>query len=144
MKPIIVSNRLPIKLEKIEGKWQILPGSGGLVTALAPVLRGSKSTWVGWPGAAWSDKLNKLLEQSTADIGYRLQRVDLTDKDIAGFYRGFSNESVWPLFHDLLDHCDFETRHWETYQKVNYKFAVEAARAVTEEDFIWVQDYHLM
>jgi trehalose 6-phosphate synthase/phosphatase len=144
LKPIIVSNRLPIKLERIEGKWQVLPGSGGLVTALAPVLRDSKSSWVGWPGAAWNEELKDLLAKSTAETGYQLQTVDLTDEDITGFYRGFSNESLWPLFHDLLDHCNFDTAHWETYQKVNYKFAAAAARTVGEEDFIWVQDYHLI
>jgi trehalose 6-phosphate synthase len=144
LKPILVSNRLPIKLEQVDGEWQVLPGTGGLITALAPVLKGNMGIWIGWPGAPVSEKLEQLLENEASDIGYNLKTIDLTDEEICGFYRGFSNGALWPLFHDLLDHCNFDTRHWEIYQSVNYKFAAAVAASASEDSFIWVQDYHLI
>ncbi|MBN2225951.1 MAG: trehalose-6-phosphate synthase [candidate division Zixibacteria bacterium] len=144
LKPIIASNRLPIKLERIDGNWQILSGTGGLVTALAPVLRHNDGVWVGWPGAPVNEELERLLHSSAADIGYQLKIVDLTEKDIERFYRGFSNEALWPLFHDLIDHCSFDIKHWETYQQVNYKFAKAIADTASGSNLIWVQDYHLI
>jgi len=142
--PILVSNRLPIKIERIDGKWKTMPGTGGLVTALAPVLKNSKGTWIGWPGAPTSKLLKKLLEQNAAKIGYELQTIDLSEKEVNGYYRGFSNEAIWPLFHDFLDQCNFETEYWEAYQTVNYKFAAAIATRITDNNFIWVQDYHLL
>jgi len=144
LKPVIVSNRLPVKMEKVDGVWKIVPGSGGLVTALAPVLKNNSGTWVGWPGAPVTEELKKLIEQAPAEVGYNLEMIDLTEEEIAGYYRGFSNESIWPLFHDLLDHCNFDSANWETYQRVNYKFAAAIAYITGNDDFIWVQDYHLM
>lgn len=144
LRPILVSNRLPVKVEFIDGEWKILPGSGGLVTALAPVLKDSKGIWVGWPGAIVSEEVSQLLEWEAEAIGYQLETVDLSEAEVDGYYRGFSNGAIWPLFHDLLDHCNFETSHWESYQRANYKFAVAVATKATDKDLIWVQDYHLM
>jgi trehalose 6-phosphate synthase len=144
LNPILVSNRLPVKIERIDGKWKTTHGTGGLVTALAPVLKNSRGIWIGWPGVPIGKFFKKLLEQNAAQIGYELHTIDLSEKEINGFYRGFSNEAIWPLFHDLLDHCNFETEHWETYQTVNYKFAAAVASRITGNNFVWVQDYHLL
>ena len=54
---VVVSNRLPFVFKRVfkrggGGGWRAEPGSGGLVSALLPVLRDRGGTWVGWPGAA--------------------------------------------------------------------------------------------
>lgn len=144
LRPIIASNRLPIKLERVDDEWHILNGTGGLVTALAPVLRNNNGIWVGWPGAPVNDELEILLQSNATDIGYQLKIVDLTEEEIDRFYRGFANEALWPLFHDLIDHCGFDIKHWETYQQVNYKFAKAIADVASDSRLIWVQDYHLI
>nr|MBN2278720.1 trehalose-6-phosphate synthase [candidate division Zixibacteria bacterium] len=144
LRPIIVSNRLPVKVDEVNGVRKVLPGTGGLITALAPVLKNNAGVWVGWPGAPVTQELRQLLTDSTPDLGFDLDIVDLSETEVQGYYRGFSNESIWPLFHDLLDHCNFDAGHWETYQRVNYKFAAAAAFITGDDDFIWVQDYHLM
>ncbi len=144
LKPIIVSNRLPIKLEMVDGKWEIQEGSGGLITALAPVLKNNNGTWVGWPGGPVNDELKNFLNAQADDIGYHLSPVEITEEEIIGYYRGFSNQSIWPLLHDLLGMCNFQTDHWESYQRVNYKFAKAVAETSSGNDFIWIQDYHLM
>ncbi|PLS80612.1 MAG: trehalose-6-phosphate synthase, partial [Chloroflexi bacterium] len=123
---VIVSNRLPVVLSKgADGSWQSKPGSGGLVTALAPVLRSRGGLWIGWPGTVKEDEveLEPLLASATEDAGYTLVPVELTAEEQDKFYLGFSNEIIWPLFHDLQSFCRFEPSFWECYEDVNEAFA---------------------
>ncbi|MGA1876108.1 MAG: trehalose-6-phosphate synthase, partial [bacterium] len=120
---VVVSNRLPIVLVKNgDDAWQVEPGSGGLVTALAPILRNRGGLWIGWPGTCERISLDKMMEIAAQDTGYSLKPVFLTEEEINRYYYGFSNEIIWPLFHDLLSRCNFDTTYWEVYQKVNRKF----------------------
>jgi len=144
---IIVSNRLPVVLTRgDEGQWQIEPSSGGLVTALAPVLQNRGGLWIGWPGTVEEEgvDLEKLLAGATRNTGYTLKPVLLTTEEKNKFYSGFSNEIVWPLFHDLLSRCNFDPSYWLAYREVNRKFAQAIAKISLKDDFIWVHDYHLM
>ena len=143
---LVVSNRLPIVLERKKDEWSLKPGSGGLVSALAPVLSHRGGVWIGWPGLAL-DKggdWEKVLDAGYRERGYELVPVLISDEEVKGFYEGFSNAIVWPLFHDLLGRCDFEPSFWYTYLKVNEKFAGCVLEHSNEDDFIWVQDYQLI
>lgn len=143
---IIASNRLPLVLTK-EGKdWRIEPGTGGLVTALVPVLKNRGGVWVGWPGTSGGDReeIEGVIGESTRDSGYRFGIVHLTPEEVEGFYYGFSNEIIWPLFHDLQTHCHFDPAYWKIYRIVNRKFAEVIAGNYRKGDFIWIHDYHLM
>ncbi len=144
LKPIIVSNRLPIRVDLEEGHYRVNPGTGGLVTALAPILRDRGGNWIGWPGAPINEELADLLKEESSKFGFKLNMVDLTEDEISGYYRGFSNEIIWPLFHDLLDHCNFKTEYWEFYQASNYKFARAVMDITGGGNFIWLQDYQLL
>jgi len=142
---IIVSNRLPIVLTKEgEGEWQVQPGSGGLVTALAPLLRGRGGLWVGWPGTLEEIDLGELAAIVSQDVSYNLKPVLLTREEIDQYYFGFSNEIIWPLFHDLQTRCNFDPAYWNAYQAVNRKFAQVVTENARMEDYIWVHDYQLM
>lgn len=144
---VIASNRLPIVLSKgADGAWQVQPGSGGLVTALAPVLRSRGGLWIGWPGTMQEDhvELAPLLDDATRDTGYQLIPVQMTAAQHDTFYLGFSNAVIWPLFHDLQSHCHFEPEYWGGYEQVNRSFATVIAEQTQPDDYIWVQDYHLM
>ncbi|HWP46011.1 MAG TPA: trehalose-6-phosphate synthase [Candidatus Limnocylindrales bacterium] len=144
---IIVSNRLPIVLTQGEnGQWSIKPGSGGLVTALVPILRNRGGVWIGWSGMVEEENvdLGELLADATKKSGYTLRPVSLTAEEKSKFYHGFSNEIIWPLFHDLQSRCNFDPTYWLVYQSVNHKFARVIAENIKENDFIWVHDYHLM
>jgi trehalose 6-phosphate synthase/phosphatase len=145
-KLVVVSNRLPYVFQRdASGKWKATPGSGGLVTALLPVLRDRGGTWIGWPGVAGPTRsLAPLLAGAGEEAGYRLQPVALDDDEVREFYFGFANEVVWPLFHDLPSLCNFDPDYWRTYQRVNRRFAKAAAAQAGHADFIWVHDYHLM
>jgi trehalose 6-phosphate synthase/phosphatase len=145
---IIASNRLPIVITQDEtDNWQIEPGSGGLVTALAPVLKNRGGIWIGWPGTVDEDDVRDikfLIRQAAKDAGYQLKPVFLNKLERDKFYKGFSNEVLWPLFHDFQSHCNFAPSYWDFYQKVNRKFAEVIDRNSCDDDFIWVHDYHLI
>ena len=141
---ILVSNRLPFALEPAgEGQWSVKPSPGGLVSALGPVLRGRGGTWIGWPGVA-GEIPDAPFAEATRDAGYEVVSVALSEAERDEFYYGYSNEVIWPLFHDLQSFCHFEPAFWETYKAVNERYAEAIARHCQPGDFIWVHDYHLM
>jgi alpha,alpha-trehalose-phosphate synthase [UDP-forming] len=142
---IIVSNRLPVRLrEGASDEWNVVPSSGGLVTALAPVLRRHGGTWIGWPGRAVDDvgKLERRLNPASAP--YRLVPIGLSEQEVERFYGGFANQVVWPLFHDCFHLCNFDPEFWRAYESANLKFARKAAELAKPGDIIWVHDYQLM
>jgi len=141
---VVVSNRLPIALEGQGDDLTITPGKGGLVTALAPVLRNRGGLWIGWSGATGDPDLGALMRDFSRDAGYDLHTVPLSAEDVRGFYQGFSNEVIWPLFHDFQSRCNFQPEYFRTYLAVNERFAEVIARHSVETDYIWVHDYHLM
>jgi len=142
---VVVSNRLPIALTKgREGEWHVQLGSGGLVTALTPILRDRGGLWIGWPGTLEEVDPDELAAMAGKDTGYALKPVTLTAEEINEYYFGFSNEILWPLFHSLQSRCNFDPAYWATYQAVNRKFAQVIAENARATDYIWVHDYHLM
>jgi trehalose 6-phosphate synthase/phosphatase len=146
MRILFVSNRLPLVIEKNGSDWSTQRGSGGLVTALDPVLKRSGGIWVGWPGTADIEinTLNTLLADFSEREGYRVAAVPLTAEEYKHFYEGYCNQIVWPLFHDLQSLCNFQPDYWASALKVEQKFAEVVQRHAQPNDLIWVQDYQLM
>jgi trehalose 6-phosphate synthase/phosphatase len=140
---VIVSNRLPVVVSK-EEDWTIAPGTGGLITALAPVLRRFQGLWIGWPGCGQEAPIEKLFDTFSAAQGYRLVAVPLNPEEVENYYHGFSNETLWPLFHDLLGHCRFSLENRLSYRKVNKLFADMIAKVTAPDDFLWIHDYQLL
>ena len=142
----MVSNRLPYVLEKQNGdRWELRPGSGGLVTALHPVLRDRGGIWIGWSGV--TDEIpnaDRVFRDASRGVGYKLEPVCLTQDEVDKYYHGYSNESIWPLFHDLQYQCEFDPEYWHAYVKVNRKFAEALADKCRPNDFVWIHDYQLM
>jgi trehalose 6-phosphate synthase/phosphatase len=141
---IVVSNRLPFALDSTgEDLWTVTPAVGGLVSAVEPVLRERGGTWIGWPGIA-GEIPNEPLIEATRDAGYKVVPVTLSETERDEFYYGYSNEVIWPLFHDLQNFCNFEPAYWQAYKQVNERYADAIIRNARPNDFIWVHDYHLM
>ena len=133
---IVVSNRLPVDHDpSVEGGWRRSPG--GLVAALEPVLQQTGGAWVGWPGTAGLE-----LEPFELD-GMELVPVTLTDEDVELYYEGFSNDTIWPLYHDVISPPAYHREWWEAYVRVNERFAAAAASAAAPGAVVWVQDYQL-
>ncbi len=110
-------------------------------------MRQRGGVWVGWPGVAdeTTETLRDVLDrQYNATSDYRLEPVALTGDDIADFYEGFSNEVIWPLFHNRFTVCRFEPDYWQAYQRVNREFAHRISEVAHTGDFVWVHDYHLV
>ncbi len=142
---VVVSNRLPVTIKRNPDEGLTLkPSSGGLVTALAPVLRDKGGLWIGWPGVPATEDLPEFLSGVGPTTGFELRPVPLSQEEVSKYYHGFSNEVVWPLFHDLQSRCNFDPAYWQAYQSVNRKFAEQTKSSVRPDDYVWVQDYHLM
>ena len=91
---IVVSNRLPVVIDKENDQWRIQPGSGGLVTALDPILKENESLWIGWPGTGKEAPIQKLLDQFGSKQGYKLIGIPLSQQEIERYYWGFSNGTL--------------------------------------------------
>lgn len=144
---IVVSNRLPVVIKKnIEKGYTLSHASGGLVTAMTPVLKRDGGVWIGWAGNYLEEGINtdELLEQEMKDLNYRYRSVDINLNDYELYYKGFSNEILWPLFHNMSLHCRFLANYYDAYIKVNKKFVKTIMDELTQNDFIWIHDYHLI
>ncbi|HWL02685.1 MAG TPA: bifunctional alpha,alpha-trehalose-phosphate synthase (UDP-forming)/trehalose-phosphatase [Microbacteriaceae bacterium] len=135
---VVVSNRLPVDSQVgPDGSISWVRSPGGLVTALESVTRDAEAAWVGWPGSPDIE-----LEPFDAD-GMRLVPVPLTEIDLERYYEGFSNASVWPLYHDVIAVPEFHREWWERYVAVNERFAEAAAAVAADGATVWIQDYQL-
>ncbi|HKM45097.1 MAG TPA: trehalose-6-phosphate synthase, partial [Dysgonamonadaceae bacterium] len=144
MKLIILSNRLPVKIEKEDnGEFTITPSEGGLATGLGSLDTEARKIWIGWPGIYTDD------EEERKEITERLNELDfypvfLTDDHIEKYYEGYSNSTIWPLCHYFFSYIEYKKEYWESYQEVNQLFCDAAIPLIEDEDIIWVQDYQLM
>src|SRR5690625_907946 len=113
---------------------------------MVPVLQRRGGVWIGWPGTTNANiyQVEPALEQVSSNYGCSFKPVMLSEDYINGFYFGFSNEVIWPLFHDLFTNCNFNPAYWDSYQDVNRRFAEATAEVAEADDFVWVHDYHLM
>ncbi|MFC6093832.1 alpha,alpha-trehalose-phosphate synthase (UDP-forming) [Saccharothrix lopnurensis] len=135
---LVVANRLPVDLERLEDgtqRWKHSPG--GLVSALEPFLRAHSGAWVGWPGIADADV------EAFEEDGLQLHPVSLSATEVADYYEGFSNGTLWPLYHDVVAPPAFHRRWWNTYVRVNQRFADVTAKVAAQGATVWVQDYQL-
>jgi trehalose 6-phosphate synthase len=135
---VVVSNRLPIdETIKPDGATEWRRSPGGLVSALHPILRDASATWVGWAGG-----VGPAPELDDLD-GVKLRAVPLSTEDFEDYYEGFSNSTLWPLYHDAVEQPVYHRRWWEAYQRVNQRFAAVTAEVAQPGAVVWVQDYHL-
>lgn len=144
-KTIILSNRLPLQISVEENQLQVTPSVGGLATGLKSFHRDGDSVWIGWSGLTEEEIPEELLEE--VDRQARKEAciaVNFTAQEIEGFYYGFSNRSIWPLFHYFMEYTEWEADKWETYKKVNQKYADVVAEHYQDGDLVWVHDYQLL
>jgi trehalose 6-phosphate synthase len=135
---VVVANRLPVDLERLPDgttTWKRSPG--GLVTALEPLLRRHRGAWIGWPGVPDAD------EEPIVEDELLMCPVQLSTDDIAEYYEGFSNATLWPLYHDVIVKPIYHRVWWDRYVDVNRRFAEAASRDAAKNATVWVQDYQL-
>jgi trehalose 6-phosphate synthase len=133
-KLVVVANRLPVSRNDSGG---LVSSSGGLVTAMVPILQRRGGAWIGWLGDA--GRGGRL---ASVD-GIAMRAVGLSQEEIDTYYNGFSNRTLWPLYHDAIREPEFNHAWWPVYVEVNEKFAKATAAAAGLRDTVWVHDYHL-
>lgn len=135
---LVIANRLPVdRLIDDDGTVSWRKSPGGLVTALEPVMKLRGGAWIGWHGASDED-----LEEFQHD-GLRLVPVPLSEREVEEYYEGFSNGTLWPLYHDVVVTPEYHREWWDSYVTVNRRFAEKAATLAAQGAVVWVQDYQL-
>ena len=142
---LLVANRLPISITKRLGELRFTQSPGGLVTGLSLLSESYECILIGWPGIA----SGKLTDENKAQISEKLNAekyipVFLSQKQVERYYLGFSNRTVWPLFHYMPLNTVYENRFWQTYKQVNQIFCDEVIKVAKSGDSIWIHDYQLM
>ncbi|WP_318646751.1 alpha,alpha-trehalose-phosphate synthase (UDP-forming) [Nocardioides donggukensis] len=135
---VILANRLPVdRVRSADGTlgWRRSPG--GLVSALEPIMRNNDGAWIGWPGVPDEDV------EPFVDEGLSLVPVPMSAQEVEEFYEGFSNGTLWPLYHDVVAKPEFHREWWDSYVAVNERFAEKAAEIAAEGATVWVQDYQM-
>jgi trehalose 6-phosphate synthase/phosphatase len=149
---LVVSNRLPITIEKKDGKLSLKESSGGLVSGLSSYLDSLKGSsfpsktdykWIGWPGIE-IDKNEQADLQTKILTEYNAYPVFLNESTMENFYEGFCNNTIWPLFHYFPSYAIYEAEYWNSYNEVNEKFLEAILEILEPGDLIWIHDYHLL
>jgi trehalose 6-phosphate synthase/phosphatase len=141
-KTIIVSNRLPVKINIADGELTMQPSEGGLATGLGSVYKNGNNVWIGWPGTEVAEDQQRNVTAQLKNL--RLSPVFLTKEDISLFYEGFSNEILWPVFHYMSTYARYDEEYWDSYQRVNEKFKQAILQVAEPGDTIWIHDYQLL
>ena len=144
-KTIIISNRLPLQINISENELEVTPSVGGLATGLKSFHQEGDSIWIGWTGLAAEEipeEMSEAVVEKAANEG--CVPVSLTTEEIEKFYYGFSNRTVWPLFHYFMEYTEFQPDHWEAYKTVNQKYSEAVVARLNDGDTVWVHDYQLL
>ena len=141
-KTIIISNRLPVKIEQENNELVYKASEGGLATGLNSVFKQGNNLWVGWPGLAIEKSQEEEVHSNL--IKQHMKPVFLSTEEIEDFYEGFSNETLWPNFHYFNQYTVYKEELWLAYQRVNQKFAEIVSEELEEDDTVWIHDYQLL
>ena len=142
-KTIIVSNRLPVKIVKIDSDYQLSTSEGGLATGLGSVYKKGDNVWIGWPGLEVADDDRPKITGQLAELS--LVPVFLSQEEISEYYEGFSNDVLWPVFHYYAStYTTYKQSNWDYYKIVNQKFRDAILKIAHPGDTIWIHDYQLL
>lgn len=143
-KTIIVSNRLPLKFSINKKQLETEPSVGGLATGMKSVHK-NNSLWIGWTGLEKERIPEALLNEINETAkDHNSIPVPLTQWQVKNYYYGFSNKTIWPLFHYFMEYTYFEKKEWNAYVEVNQAFCNKVVENYEESDIIWIHDYHLL
>ncbi|HSD56544.1 MAG TPA: bifunctional alpha,alpha-trehalose-phosphate synthase (UDP-forming)/trehalose-phosphatase [Methanotrichaceae archaeon] len=153
MRLLIVSNRLPVTVMREGDSLRFQESVGGLASGLRAYMDNIKSSrspesqydyaWVGWPGVTIDESLRDSLRYKLSSE-FHAYPVFLSEKSMDKFYHGFSNKTIWPLFHYFTSHVQYDEDFWDQYRQVNETFCDAVTQIAKPGDLIWIHDYHLM
>ncbi|MBN1118363.1 MAG: bifunctional alpha,alpha-trehalose-phosphate synthase (UDP-forming)/trehalose-phosphatase [Bacteroidales bacterium] len=144
-KVLIISNRLPIQIKIKDNEIEVNPSVGGLATGMKSVYKQHGGSWIGWPGLV-TEEIDKHLKEKIVNKLNEEQCIPvfLENKELEEFYDGYSNKTIWPLFHYFMQFTEYNFKNWQTYVDVNQKYADVILENADGVDTIWIHDYHFL
>jgi trehalose 6-phosphate synthase len=144
---IVVSNRGPLSFRfDASGELRAVPGGGGLVSSIGPLLAGTGATWVSMTMGA-ADR--EAVEQGRmVDDDFNLLPVVVDDDTYRAAYDVVANTTLWYCHHHLFDlprrpRFDRHWRQaWEGYRRYNQLVADAVIAHAPLGATVLVQDYH--
>jgi trehalose 6-phosphate synthase len=133
---VVVSNRVA-RMEADE------PITGGLASALLPVVKNSGAIWVGSSGRIRDAGRDSFAEIEALGSG-ALATVDLPEAHYRGYYEGFANSGLWPALHSRADLIRVSVEDYQSYREVNAFMARALLRFSRSDAVFWIQDYHFL
>ncbi len=140
---VVMSNRAPIRVVRESGRQRIEPTVGGVGTTFLRLLEHQGGLWIAWSGTQKKTPGRLLMPPDADPARFQIIFCPLDERDVSHYYYGMCNRGLWPLMHFMTANCHFSALHWRYYETVNRKFAALAAAESTDNDVIWVQDFHL-
>ncbi|MGW8368413.1 MAG: alpha,alpha-trehalose-phosphate synthase (UDP-forming) [Gammaproteobacteria bacterium] len=131
---IAVSNRVA---QPKKGK-----SSGGLAVGIWGALKQHGGVWFGWSGKTSATEPGEPRTSRSGDVQFIM--TDLNANEYEQYYNGFSNDTLWPLFHFMLGFFKFNRSQYNAYCRTNEFFARKLYPLLQDDDLIWVHDYHLI
>ncbi|MFN6955842.1 MAG: trehalose-6-phosphate synthase [Acetobacteraceae bacterium] len=132
---VVVSNRVAVPKR---GE----PAAGGLAVALRDVMKATRGLWFGWSGETPANPAEQARSVKAGGIEHAL--IDLSPAELRGFYAGFANATLWPLFHFRLGLVRYDRAEAETYRAVNRRYADALVPLLAADDTVWIHDYQLI
>src|SRR5216117_1789267 len=139
---LLVSNRLPITLRRTGNHLDVEPNPGGVAAGLSSFYREYGARWFGWPGDVSPSESRRVAARLGKE--FDCHPIFLPHSVARAYYAGFSNGTLWPLFHSFATYARYSAPEWDAYRDVNERFAAEIVRALKRGDSLWIQDYHLL
>src|SRR6266700_1434905 len=139
---LLVSNRLPVTLKRVGDRLDVRVNPGGVAAGLATFYREHGARWFGWPGDVAPSESREIATRLAKE--FDCHPVFLSKHLARSFYAGFSNGTLWPLFHSFSTYARYSASEWAAYREVNERFADEVAHALRPDDVVWIHDYQLL
>jgi trehalose 6-phosphate synthase len=138
---IVVSNREPYRAVEEDDETTVWKRTtGGLVSALDPVMRQRRGTWIAWePGEEGEFTRSSVPGEEPS---FTLLQVPVSQDEVEEYYEGFANRALWPLCHYFVDRCHFDEEQWRAYERINERFADALAEEARGGELVWIHDYH--
>src|SRR5437867_2335343 len=139
---LLVSNRLPITLRRTGNHLDVEPNPGGVAAGLSSFYREYGARWFGWPGDVSPSESRRVAARLEKE--FDCHPIFLPHSVARAYYAGFSNGTLWPLFHSFATYARYSAAEWDAYRDVNERFAAEIVRTLKRGDSLWIHDYHLL
>jgi trehalose 6-phosphate synthase len=133
---VVVSNRVAVPRRGEP------PLAGGLAVALKDAFATRGGLWFGWSGTSSANPPDVVKHARRGGVDYAV--IDLSNEAYQGFYAGYANSALWPMFHFRLGLLSYDRAQAECYRAANRRYAEKLMPLLRPDDTIWVHDYQLI